>query len=50
VASAALWAGYILLGKRLAVRGEGLDSLAVGMAIGAAVLATATVIGATVLL
>jgi inner membrane transporter RhtA len=39
LASAALWAGYILLGKRVADRGEGLDSLAVGMAIGAAVLA-----------
>ena len=34
--SAALWAGYILLGKRVADGGEGLDSLAVGMAIGAA--------------
>jgi inner membrane transporter RhtA len=37
--SAALWAGYILLGKRVADRGDGLDSLAVGMAIGAAVSA-----------
>ena len=37
--SAALWAGYILLGKRVADRGDGLDSLALGMAIGAAVLA-----------
>jgi inner membrane transporter RhtA len=34
--SAALWAGYILLGKRVADGGDGLDSLAVGMAIGAA--------------
>jgi inner membrane transporter RhtA len=39
LASAALWAGYILLGKRVADSGEGLDSLALGMAIGAAVLA-----------
>lgn len=39
LASAALWAGYILLGKRVADRGDGLDSLALGMAIGAAVLA-----------
>lgn len=37
--SAVLWAGYILLGKRVADGGEGLDSLAVGMAIGAAVSA-----------
>ncbi len=37
--SAALWAGYILLGKRVADGGDGLDSLAVGMAIGAAVSA-----------
>jgi len=39
LAAAALWAGYILLGKRVADRGDGLDSLALGMAIGAAVLA-----------
>lgn len=37
--SAALWAAYIMLGKRVADGGEGLDSLAVGMAIGAAVSA-----------
>jgi inner membrane transporter RhtA len=37
--SAALWAGYILLGKRVADGGDGLDSLAIGMAIGAAVSA-----------
>jgi inner membrane transporter RhtA len=37
--SAVLWAGYILLGKRVADGGDGLDSLAVGMAIGAAVSA-----------
>jgi inner membrane transporter RhtA len=39
LAAAAAWAGYILLGKRVADKGDGLDSLAVGMAIGAAVLA-----------
>lgn len=39
LAAAALWAGYILLGKRAADSGDGLDSLALGMAIGAAVLA-----------
>jgi inner membrane transporter RhtA len=39
LASAAFWAGYILLGKRVADRGDGLDSLALGMAIGAAALA-----------
>ena len=37
--AAALWAGYILLGKRVADTGAGLDSLAVGMAVAAAVLA-----------
>ena len=39
VASAALWAGYILLGKRVADTGEGLDSLAAGMATAAVLLA-----------
>ncbi|WP_415795161.1 EamA family transporter, partial [Mycolicibacterium frederiksbergense] len=37
--AAALWAGYILLGKRVADAGGGLDSLAVGMAVAAVVLA-----------
>jgi inner membrane transporter RhtA len=37
--AAALWAGYILLGKRVADAGAGLDSLAVGMAVAAVVLA-----------
>ncbi|WP_084523361.1 EamA family transporter [Nocardia inohanensis] len=37
--AAAMWAGYILLGKRVADAGAGLDSLAVGMAIAAALLA-----------
>jgi inner membrane transporter RhtA len=39
LASAALWAGYMLLGKRVADAGEGLDSLTVGMAAAAIVLA-----------
>lgn len=39
LAAAAAWAGYILLGKRVADRGDGLDSLAVGMAIAAVALA-----------
>jgi len=39
IVAAALWAGYILLGKRVADAGAGMDSLAVGMAVAAAVLA-----------
>lgn len=38
-AAAACWAGYILLGKRVAGAGAGIDSLAVGMAAGALVFA-----------
>jgi inner membrane transporter RhtA len=34
-----MWAGYILLGKRVADTGDGLDSLAVGMSLAAVVLA-----------
>lgn len=37
--AAALWAGYIVLGKRVAGGGAGLDDLAVGMAAGAVLLA-----------
>lgn len=37
--AATLWAGYILLGKRVADAGAGLDSLTVGMAVAAVVLA-----------
>ena len=37
--AAAMWAGYILLGKRVADAGSGLDSLAVGMALAAVVSA-----------
>ncbi|GGG08450.1 permease [Rhodococcoides trifolii] len=39
LASAALWAAYVVLGKRVADRGDGLDSLAVGVSIAAVVLA-----------
>jgi inner membrane transporter RhtA len=42
--SAAMWAGYILLGKRVADTGGGLDSLAVGMSLAAALLAPAILI------
>lgn len=37
--AAAMWAGYILLGKRVADAGAGLDSLAVGMTAAAVLLA-----------
>jgi inner membrane transporter RhtA len=37
--AAALWAGYIVLGKRVAGGGAGLDDLAVGMTAGAVLLA-----------
>ncbi|WP_194816972.1 DMT family transporter [Nocardia sp. XZ_19_385] len=39
LAAAAAWAAYILIGKRVADAGEGLDSLAVGMAAAAVILA-----------
>ncbi|WP_280347991.1 EamA family transporter [Nocardia neocaledoniensis] len=39
LASAVLWAGYILVGKRVADAGDGQDSLAVGMAAAAVLLA-----------
>ncbi|MGW5918266.1 EamA family transporter [Nocardia fluminea] len=39
LASAVLWAAYILVGKRVADTGEGQDSLAVGMAAAAVLLA-----------
>ncbi len=42
--SAAMWAGYILRGKRVADTGSGLDSLAVGMAAAAVVTAPAILI------
>lgn len=39
LASAAFWAGYIVLGRRVAVRGDGITALSVAMAAGALVLA-----------
>lgn len=42
--SAAMWAGYLLLGKRVADTGDGLDSLAAGMSLAALVLAPAILI------
>ncbi|WP_037358859.1 EamA family transporter [Amycolatopsis orientalis] len=38
LAAAAAWAGYIVLGKRVAIGGDGLDSLAVGFAVATVVL------------
>ncbi|NTY61452.1 EamA family transporter [Mycolicibacterium sphagni] len=43
--AAALWAGYILLGKRVADAGSGLDSLAIGTAVAAALLAAPLLAG-----
>nr|WP_183517971.1 EamA family transporter [Mycolicibacterium sp. BK634] len=43
--AAALWAGYILLGKRVADAGSGLDSLAIGMAVAAVLLAAPLLAG-----
>lgn len=43
--AAALWAAYILLGKRVADAGAGLDSLAVGMAAAAMLLAVPLLLG-----
>jgi len=39
LAAGAAWAGYILLGRRVASAGSGIDSLAVGMVFGALVYA-----------
>jgi inner membrane transporter RhtA len=43
--AAALWAGYILVGKRVADAGAGLDSLAVGMTAAAVLLAVPLLLG-----
>ena len=43
--AAALWAGYILLGKRVAEAGSGLDSLTIGMAVAAVLLAAPLLAG-----
>jgi inner membrane transporter RhtA len=39
--AAALWAGYIVLGQRVAMSGTGVDGLGLGMAVGALVIAPA---------
>lgn len=39
--AAALWAGYIVLGQRVAMSGTGIDGLGLGMAVGALVIAPA---------
>ncbi|MGA9870225.1 MAG: EamA family transporter [Rhodococcus sp. (in: high G+C Gram-positive bacteria)] len=44
LASAALWAAYILLGKRVADAGSGIDDLAVGMA-GASIIFAPVLVG-----
>lgn len=43
--AAALWAGYILLGKRVADAGSGLDSLSIGIAVAAVLLAAPLLAG-----
>jgi inner membrane transporter RhtA len=43
--AAALWAGYIMMGKRIADAGTGLDSLAVGMGAAAVLLAVPLLLG-----
>jgi inner membrane transporter RhtA len=43
--AAALWAGYIILGARMATTGSGVDGLGVGMLIGAVVISPLTVGG-----
>lgn len=46
--AALLWAGYIILGHRVALSGFGVDGLGFGMAVGAIVIAPATVGGLTI--
>lgn len=46
LAAAALWAAYIVLGKRVAGGGNGVDDLAVGFAVAAALLSPLVVTGA----
>ncbi len=47
LAAAALWAAYIVLGKRVAGAGNGLDDMAVGFAVAAVVLTPVLLIGGT---
>ena len=45
LAAAALWAAYIVLGKRVASAGNGLDDMAVGFAVAAVVLSPLLLLG-----
>lgn len=45
LAAAAMWAVYILLGKRVATAGNGLDDMAVGFAVAAVVLSPLLLLG-----
>ena len=45
LAAAALWAAYIVLGKRVAGAGNGLDDMAVGFAVAAVVLSPLLLVG-----
>ncbi|WP_300009267.1 EamA family transporter [Pseudonocardia sp.] len=45
LAAAAMWAAYILLGKRVASAGNGLDDMAVGFAVAAVVLSPLLLLG-----
>jgi inner membrane transporter RhtA len=48
--AAALWAGYIILGQRVALSGTGIDGLGLGMAVGALVIAPAGLPGMSAVL
>ena len=45
LAAAAMWAAYIVLGKRVASGGNGLDDMAVGFAVAAVVLSPLLLVG-----
>ncbi|GAA2557097.1 EamA family transporter [Pseudonocardia hydrocarbonoxydans] len=45
LAAAGMWAAYILLGKRVATAGNGLDDMAVGFAVAAVVLSPLLLVG-----
>ncbi|MBW0117705.1 EamA family transporter [Pseudonocardia sp. KRD-169] len=45
LAAAGMWAAYILLGKRVATAGNGLDDMAVGFAVAAVVLSPVLLLG-----
>lgn len=48
--AAALWAGYIVLGQRVAMSGAGVDGLGVGMAVGALAIAPVGLPGMSVVI